>query len=505
MMGPLKTTLGLLMIAALICGGAISASAQAVTPAKATGPIASDKDNYAFLSANRVQAVVDLQKLGYVEEEFIISGNANVYDWAADGVKVKTPNAPYATRILIRRPANAGKFSGNVIVEPLENTRSFDWAFLWSTSNEYFTQHGDAWVGVTHNPQAIDALKKFNPKRYANLSMANPTPDEACGPTQTKSPTEVGLQFDMYSQLGALLKSASGPMPGFKVENIYMSSHTGEMVTYMNALHSSAKLADGKTVYDGYLIKGPQGPIAISRCSGPVPPADPRALVKSVGVPVIRVVAEGDVIAGLPFRRPDSDVAADRYRLYEVAAAPHMDIRYYQHMPAIDDQTKTGQPAFSGNWPFAYNCDRNIGGLLDLPVFQVTLNAAFYHLDQWVRKGTAPPRAERMQLKDPDTPKATIATDPNGNGLGGVRSPYVDVPTATYFVHTPGQAVCNNLGYKMAFDWTKLESLYGSSKNFNTKVNQKVDQLVKDGWILDADAKRIKSELIPAAGKPGSN
>src|SRR6185295_18058516 len=103
-----RASFGLFGVAALICVGAIAVSAQTVTPAKATGPIASDKDNYAFLSANRVQAVVDLPKLGYVEEEFILSGNANVYDWTTDGaLNVKTPNAPYTTRILIRRPINA--------------------------------------------------------------------------------------------------------------------------------------------------------------------------------------------------------------------------------------------------------------------------------------------------------------------------------------------------------------------------------------------------------------
>jgi hypothetical protein len=51
-----------------------------------------------------------------------------------------------------------------------------------------------------------------------------------------------------------------------------------------------------------------------------------------------------------------------------------------------------------------------------------------------------------------------------------------------------------------------METLYGSSKNFATKVNQKVDQLVKDRWLLESDARRVKAELIPPAGtKAGSN
>ncbi len=510
MKGLCKKSLRSFTVITLVCSGAIAAFAQtAARPAQATGPIPATKDSYPFLQAGRIQTIVDLQKLGYVEEEFIVSGTANVYDWAADGsLNVTAPNAPYTTRILIRRPANAAKFSGNVIIEPLENTRAWDWAFLWATSYEYLTEHGYAWVGVTHNPNAIDALKRFNPARYAPLSMANPTPDAVCPGQTTKSPAEAGLKFDMFSQAAALLKSASGPMPGFKVENVYLTSHTGEIVTYMNAVHPHAKLADGKPVFDGYLIKGPQGPVAISRCSAAPGPNDARRLTKNVGVPVIRVVAEGDVIAGYALRRPDSDAANDRFRQYEVAAAPHMDIRYYQHMPVIEDQTKTGTPGLSGNWSFTYNCNRPIGaGLLELPVFQTSLNAAFYHLDQWVRKGAAPPRASVMTIKDAGTPQVTIATDQYGNGIGGIRSPYVDVPTATYFTHTPGQAVCNNLGYKVPFDWTRLEQLYGNSKNYAAKVTQKIDQLVKDRWLLDSDAKRLKMELLapPAATKSSSN
>ena len=33
-----------------------------------------------------------------------------------------------------------------------------------------FTEHGDAWVGVTHNPQAIEALKTFSARRYGQMS-----------------------------------------------------------------------------------------------------------------------------------------------------------------------------------------------------------------------------------------------------------------------------------------------------------------------------------------------
>ncbi|PYS27479.1 MAG: hypothetical protein DMG11_16230 [Acidobacteria bacterium] len=500
----------LLALFVWFCSRTMVAVAQTanVVPVPRATLVPATADSFPFLAANRVQEVVDLAKLGYVEEEFVISGTANVYNWGTDGnLTVKTANAPYTTRILVRRPANAAKFSGNVIVEPLENTRRFDWAFLWAISHDYFTEHGDAWVGVTHNPQAIEALKTFNARRYASLSLANPNPSETCGPQNARSDSEPGLKFDILSQVAALFKSnsSSGPMPGFNVQNVYGTSHTGEIVTYIHAIHSHAQLANGKPAFDGYLIKGDSSPIPVSRCAPALPPNDPRRITRNVSVPVIRAVAEGDVLSAFPLRREDSDQSNDRYRLYEVAAAPHMDVQYYRHMPSTEDQAKAGQPAFPGIWPFAYQCDRPIGGLLELPVFQYTLNNAFANLDQWVRKGTAPPRAERMTVKDGGTPQATITTDQYGNGMGGVRSPYVDVPTATYVPHTPGQAICRNLGYKVPFDWVRLEKMYGSSRNYASKVRQSVDRVLKERWITESDAQRIKAELIAPARTTSNN
>jgi hypothetical protein len=467
---------------------------QSVTMPKFAGPVPSTPNNYAFLAANRVQAVVDLQRAGYLEEEYIVSGTANVYEWAADGsVKVKTPNAPYTTRILIRRPAIATRFSGNVILEPLQNNRAWDWAFMWGTSYEYFIEHGDAWIGVTHSPDAIAALKKFNSARYTSLSMANPTPSESCGPANATSENEEGLKFDIFTQVAAALKSANSPIAEFRAQRVYGTSHTGEIVTYAHAIQPIAN------VFDGFIFEANAGPGAISRCGSAPGPNDPRRITRNVGVPVIRIVPEGDAPAAYALRREDSDTSNDRFRWYEVAAAPRMDIRYYQHMPVMEDQTKSGEEALPGNWPFTYTCGAPVIGLLDLPIFQVAMNAAFYNIDQWARNDTPPPRAERMTVKDPGTPQATVVPDEYGNGIGGIRSPHVDVPVATYYTHAPGQGTCRNIGYKAAFDWSRLETLYGSSKNYAAKVNEKIDQLVKDKWLLPSDAKRLREELLSPA------
>src|SRR5215468_9797211 len=123
--------------------------AVSATPVpKATGPIPVTSNSYPFMAANKSTPAFDLSKVGYIEEEYVVSGKANVYDWAADGtVGVKTPNASYTTRILVRRPAT--RFSGTVIVELMFPARRFDWSMMWGFSHDYIVENGHAWVGIT--------------------------------------------------------------------------------------------------------------------------------------------------------------------------------------------------------------------------------------------------------------------------------------------------------------------------------------------------------------------
>src|SRR5215467_12417787 len=160
--------------------------AVSATPVpKVTRPIPVTANSYPFMASNKSTPAFDLSKVGYVEQEYIVSGTANVYDWAADGtVNVKTPNAPYTTRILVRRPASG--FSGTVVVELMFPARRFDWSMMWGFSHEAIIDHKDAWVGITL-PASADGLKKFNPARYATVSFANPTPNAPCAGAQNNA------------------------------------------------------------------------------------------------------------------------------------------------------------------------------------------------------------------------------------------------------------------------------------------------------------------------------
>ena len=117
---------------AVVCALAAPAGAKTPVP-KVTGPLPVSATSYPFGAADHQEVPQDLHKIGYVEEEYLASGKANVYSWPAPGrAVVRTPDAPYTTRVLVRRPANPSRFSGTVIVEILNPSNAFDLNIGWA-------------------------------------------------------------------------------------------------------------------------------------------------------------------------------------------------------------------------------------------------------------------------------------------------------------------------------------------------------------------------------------
>ncbi len=512
---------GFVVLLLLIASVPVCAQGTAVPVPTVTGPIPVTAESYPSMSASRIQEVVDLPKAGYVEEEFFVSGRANVYDWSADSVlTVKTAAAPYTTRILVRRPVDPRRFSGNVVVELPNMARRFDWSMTWGLSHDYFLEHGDVWVGLSHAPVGVEALKMFNAARYAPLSMTNPTPGVACpaaapaagrqgGAPPAPSPTEEGLKWDIISQVGALLRGPSSVLNGFTVQRVYLTSHVGELPTYIAAIHPQARLASGRPVYDGYVVYRNVTLVRINQCAAAPAATDPRTILRNVSVPVMRIIpGETDVLNTFARRREDSDAPGDRYRHYELAGAPHVDREMFRHFPSREEQTAVGTPPYLSFWPFLNVCDVE-GDLLEIPIQIYAGDAAFANMDRWVKDGVAPPKASRISVENGGTPQARVVKDQHGNAIGGVRSPYLDAPNATYYVSRPGAQLapgvrCEEIGYKTPFSWAKMAALYGSPKGYISKVNDSVDRLVKDRWLTESDGRKIKAEAAPAA-QTGTN
>ena len=295
-------------VAGVILALAVPSAAKAAVPIPTvTGPLPSSEASHPFGAAAYQLVPEDLSKSGYVEEEYLVSGLANVYNWPAAGpAVVRTPNAPYTTRILVRRPQSPARSSGNAIVEMLNPSNLMDLNIGWSIMREHMMRKGDTWIGITIRPNAVDALKRFDPARYAPVSFADPLPPEQrpCTITGVEANQERGLAWDMNSQVGAWIRSnaSTNPLRGaiIKVYGFGYSQTGGYLNTYTNAIHKLATLDNGAPVFDGYFIAvaggGFVGLNAINQCTPAPPVGDPRRETGNLGVPIIRAMSLSDFV-----------------------------------------------------------------------------------------------------------------------------------------------------------------------------------------------------------------
>jgi hypothetical protein len=177
-----------------------------------------------------------------------------------------------------------------------------------------------------------------------------------------------------------------------------------------------------------------------------------------------------------------------------IAGGAHADAAFYPYIPTVMDLRRIGSAfPFLASWPFANQCEPE-QTLAKTPINTDALDAAFANLTRWIRDGVAPPKAERIKIENPGTQQAHIALDQYGNAVGGVRTPYVDVPIATYYTTSKGETFCPELAHTVPFDWARLNSLYGTPQNYTAKVGQSVDRLVRERWLTESDGKKIRVE-----------
>ena len=86
--------------------------------------------------------------------------------------------------------------------------------------------------------------------------------------------------------------------------------------------------------------------------------------------------------------------------------------------------------------------------------------------------------------------------DAHGNVIGGVRSPFVDVPTATWNGNSSGESFCRIAGHEIPFSAEKLKQLYPSKQDYIAAVTNNVKKLIEEGFILPADGKILIEQAI---------
>ncbi|MGH8454461.1 MAG: alpha/beta hydrolase domain-containing protein, partial [Nevskiales bacterium] len=166
-------------------GSGSNAGPSTVPSPLVTGPIEGGLRGHALWDS-----WYDLAELGYVEEEYFISGSARTYP--------ATTPADYTTRIIMRRPANAANFNGTVLLDWVNVTAQFENAVDSIESHEFFHRAGFAYVHVSAQSAGLCCApgltpKTWDPQRYEAIS--HPGDDYA---------------FDMFSQIARAMKAPRG-------------------------------------------------------------------------------------------------------------------------------------------------------------------------------------------------------------------------------------------------------------------------------------------------------
>jgi hypothetical protein len=414
-------------------------------------------------------AVADLAPAGYVEEEYFLDGEAAAIAasgdeplpvdgrWEVD----ETARLDFATRLLVRRPADPARASGTVYVEWQNVSGGVDIDAAWLHNREELVRSGATWVGVSaqragvHGPPLIPGLSvpltEWDPERYGTRAL----PDDACS-------------YDIFTQAARAVgpdRDPRGvdPLGGITVGRLLaagQSQSAGRLATYVNAVQPTAG------VFDGFLIAArgawvaPLGNGMITR--------EPARIRDDVTARVMRVNTEGEALASHPVRQPDTD----RYRYWEIAGSAHQSAYATLGVDGLFARDLSG-PSQPGALP-----DN------DLPAYRA-MNAALWHLERWVRGDAAPPECPLIDVVgDP----LEIGRDALGNAGGGVRLPELVVPTKQYGPFGLPTVSHRLRGFALAFPPELLRRLYPVPAAYLDAYAAATDAAVGAGILLDADA-----------------
>lgn len=412
--------------------------------------------------------------IGYVEEEFVAAGTATSYravgELGGDGRWTLEPDetADYRTRILIRRPADPEAFSGTVVVEWLNVSGGLDANPDYSSTEEELVRQGHAWVGVSAQLIGVEGgpvlvttpgaagvtgkgLVGIDPERYGSLTHPGD-----------------GYSFDIFTQVARTLRQGGAVLGGVEPQRLIAAGESQSAIaltTYYNGIQPLTDAFDGFYVHSRASVALPLvGPGRYADLAGSMTSSRPTILRTDLDAPVLELQAESDVtgvLRSIDARQDDSET----FRLWEVAGTAHADAHL---LGALSAQIDCGLPINDG------------------PMHLVA-KAALRALVDWITTGTPPPVQPRLMTTA--TSPIAIARDADGIAIGGIRTPFVDVPTAV-LSGEPGpnpSLLCILLGSTRPLPAPSPAERYGDT--YGTRFEDATLRAIEAGVILPEDGR----------------
>jgi hypothetical protein len=427
----------------------------------------------------------DFGAVGYVQDEYSASGTATAYSGSmpADGRFQLTPttSAPYATRILVRRPKDDSKFGGNVVVEWLNVSGGLDAAPDWTYMKDEIVRSGDIWVGVSAQligidggPIAVQApgaaeagagkgIVNIDPARYGSLHH----PGDA-------------YSYDIYTQVARALREPGNVdvLHGVHPKQILAvgeSQSAFALTTYADGVQPLTEAFDGFVIHSrggsAFPLGEPGQAVGIANSLS----GTPTMIRTDLRVPVIMVETETDVLSILgyyPATQPDTD----HIRLWEVAGTAHAD---KQQIGDNEASLGCAAPVNRGQQGFV-------------------VASALNHLAGWAAGGTAPPQAPRLQVVQQNGQPAYVK-DADGFAQGGIRTPAVVAPVDLLTGEAPANSsvICILFGQTQPLPAARLAELYPSRSDYEKKYADATDQLISAGFAVPGDRAALIAQSQP--------
>ena len=428
----------------------------------------------------------DIRKLGYVEEEYFLEGEAVHYkpkgklkhdgQWTLQ----EEDTSPFRTRILVRRPLNAESFNGTVVLEWANVSYGYEISFcdpeeLYEKGFAYVSVSAQI-VGVTGFASSRQGLLDWDPDRYGSLHI----PDE-------------GISFDIFTQaaraVGPGRDTSAGPDPmgGLRVERLIGaggSQSGGRVLAYANGVQPLENAFDAlMPMFNGGTgIDFDRETVYKDRDKSAAKKQRPRAMAalmrSDTAVPIMTINSESEALfAQMMSTQPDSANTCT----WEIAGASHAPTYQMQRITQ-----KTDRDGLSDSL-CTYKTHTN-SNVRWFPV----VGAALLHVQEWIKNGTPPPAQPRIAI-DPKT--KNYLRDEHGNVVGGVRLPDTDVPIASY---------CSGAGYVLGgyttpFDAAKLKALYPTRESYVAKVKAAAEKARDAGVITES---RVEEYVKMAEAAP---
>ncbi|RFU25506.1 hypothetical protein B7463_g10836, partial [Scytalidium lignicola] len=411
------------------------------------GPVTGGQRGYPFLAY-----FGDISRIGYVEEEYFLSGTATRYDpvgnLTLDGKWTLQPStsSTYKTRILVHRPRNSARFNGVAIVEWINVSFGYEISFGGDAPGLY--EDGSIYVLVSAQHVGVSGytvtnpigLNQWDPERYGSLNIE----DDA-------------LSYDIYTQAARLIKSAQGQrqvLCGLQPTTVVAvggSQSGGRILSYTNGVQPLANVFD-VTMPLLAASNGAGFAINDSQNQEGVPGFSVVTNVRTdLRVPVwtINSELEASVTILLNTRQPDTSL----YRLWEVAGGSHVNGPIYQTL--IQKMNRDGVPPPEPADPTASQVNW-------LPV----VDAAFRYLPAWVHQNIPPPSKPLISTTLINGTIPILERGADGNVIGGVRMPELRVPIAEYI----GLVGTSLNGESIPYNSSTLAQLYPTHQDYVNKV-----------------------------------